>query len=148
MAKYRSIDTEYVHQIIKEYTHWTLSIHDDQHFLGRCYVWLVREGEMQRLSQLTSDEVEELRVVLKEYEAAVGALWQPDHMNYSWLGNFFHEHGGHGHMHLVPRYKDARSFDGKEFIDGKWGQNFTPHEPLKLKEEELLAIREAIQNAI
>jgi len=148
MAKYRSIDPEYVSQIIKEYTHWTLSIHDNQHYLGRCYIWRVREGGMQRLSGITTEELLELHVVLKELEAALKELWQPDHMNYAWLGNFFQLHDGHGHMHVIPRYKTPRTFDGRIHTDERWGKNYSPTSPYELDEEALFRIRDAIKEAI
>lgn len=148
MTKYRSIDPEYVPQIIKEYRYWTLSIHDDQRYLGRAYAWLVREGGMQRFSGITDEEMAELRTILKEYEIALQELWQPDFMNYAWLANLFHEHGGHGHMHLIPRYKEARQFAGTEFVDGRWGKNFSPSEPFELSEDVLAQIRDALKSEL
>lgn len=148
MAKYRSIDPEYIPQIIKEYQYWTLSIHDDQRYLGRAYVWLVREGGMQRFSEITDEEMAELRVVMREYEAALGELWQPDFMNYMWLANLFHAHGGHGHMHFVPRYEKPRTFKGTEFVDDRWGKNCTPSTPFEISEEKLFEIRDALKGAI
>ncbi len=148
MTKYRSIDPEYVPQIIKEYRYWTLSIHDDQRYLGRAYVWLVREGGMQRFSEITDEEMAELRIILKEYEAAAAMLWRPDFMNYAWLANLFSEHGGHGHMHLIPRYKEARQFADTEFVDGRWGKNFSPSEPFEVEEEILVQIRDALKSEL
>lgn len=148
MEKYRSIDPEYVPQIIKEYRYWTLSIHDSQRYLGRSYVWLVREGGMQRFSEITDEEMAELRTVMREYEAAIGKLWQPDFMNYAWLANLFHQHGGHGHLHLIPRYASPRTFEGIEFVDDRWGQNGQPATPFPLSEELVFKIRDALKAAI
>ncbi|MDB5237887.1 MAG: hypothetical protein JWM46_157 [Candidatus Kaiserbacteria bacterium] len=148
MAKYRSIDPEYIPQIIKEYGYWTLSIHDDQRYLGRSYLWLVREGGMQRLSELTADEYAELKMIMTEYEAALKALWNPDHMNYSWLGNLIAEHGGHGHMHLIPRYKEDRVLRDITFNDGRWGKNCSPHEPYKIEQPVLFEIRDALKQKL
>jgi diadenosine tetraphosphate (Ap4A) HIT family hydrolase len=148
MAKYRSIDPEYVPQIIKEYTHWTLSIHENQYYLGRCYIWRVSEGGMQRLSEITPEELLELQEVLKEFEVALKKLWQPDHMNYAWLGNLFHQHGGHGHMHVIPRYKASRTFEGRVYTDERWGKNYSPTPSHDLDEATLFRIRDAIKEAI
>jgi diadenosine tetraphosphate (Ap4A) HIT family hydrolase len=125
-ARYRSIDPQYIQNIVKPYRFWTLSVHGDQKYLGRSVVWLVREGEMQRFSAITDEEAAELRMVIKEYEAALTKLWKPDFMNYAWLANNYHEHGGHGHMHLIPRYKDDREFNGRIYRDTRWGKNYTP----------------------
>jgi diadenosine tetraphosphate (Ap4A) HIT family hydrolase len=123
----RNGDPQYAQFDIKHYTHWTLRTGDKQRHLGQALIWLERDGDMQRLSSLTEAERSELwNVVLPEYEAAVQSLWQPDHMNYTWLGNDFHLHSGHGHLHLIPRYKTPRNFAGREFIDDRWGQNYVP----------------------
>lgn len=126
-----NIDPKYEWSIIKEYDHWTLLLYEKAtSHLGRAVVWLAREGEMQRYSQLSTEELVELQRVLKEYELALEALWKPDHMNYMWLGNFFHEHGGHGHMHVLPRYKTPRIVDGVTYEDKKYGGFHYPYEVL------------------
>jgi diadenosine tetraphosphate (Ap4A) HIT family hydrolase len=148
MAKYRSIDEPYVKWIIKEYNYWTLMLNEDQRYLGRAYAWLVREGGMQRFSEITDEEMSELRVLMREYEITVEELWQPDFMNYAWLANLISEHGGHGHMHLVPRYKEPRTFAGVEFFDGRWGKNFSPSEEFKPAEEVLMQLRDTLRSTI
>lgn len=145
MAKYRSLDDPYAKWIIKEYTHWTLMLNDDQRYLGRTYAWLLREGEMQRFSEITDEEASELRVVMQENETALRKLWDPDFMNYAWLANFFHLHKGHGHIHFVPRYKDSRTFADVEFVDGRWGNNFSPYEKFPVAEDVLLKIRDEMR---
>lgn len=115
-------DSFYEQFVVKKYNHWTLQIEEKQRYLGQAVAWLDREGDMQRLFSLTEEEREELwEKVLPDYENIIEKLWQPDHMNYAWLGNYFHMHNGHGHMHLIPRYKTPRSFEGKEFVDERWG---------------------------
>ena len=149
MATYRSIDEPYIKWIVKEYEHWTLMLaRDSQRYLGRAIVWLAREGGMQRFSEITDDEMAELRIVIKEYEVAVGKLWKPDFMNYCWLANLFSAHGGHGHMHLIPRYQGPRVFEGIEFTDDRWGQNYTPSTPMELSEEMYGKIRDALKRGL
>jgi len=148
MVKYRSLDPQYTQFIIKEYKFWTLLIHDDQRYLGRAYAWLVREGGMQRFSEITDKESAELRIVINEYENAIKSLWNPDFMNYAWLANLIAQHGGHGHLHLIPRYKGPRSFAGIEFIDGRWGKNYSPYEHFKPAQESIFQVRDALKSAI
>lgn len=148
MEKYRSLEPQYVPLILKEYAYFTLLLNDDQRYLGRAYLWLVREGGMQRLSEITPEEYIELKKIILEYEDALKSLWSPDFMNYAWLANLFAEHGGHGHMHLIPRYKEARTFAGMSFIDGRWGKNFTPNEELKPSQEVLFQIRDALKEKL
>ena len=148
MSKYRSLDPQYKQFIVKEYKHWTLLIHDDQRYLGRAYVWLVREGGMQRLSEITDEESAELRIVIREYEDSMKNLWNPDFMNYAWLANLIAQHGGHGHLHLIPRYKEPRMFAGIEFTDGRWGKNYSPYEHFKPEQDVLFQIRDALKSAV
>ncbi len=121
---YRSIHPDFVPQIVREYTHWTLLVSENQNYLGRMIVWLVREGTFQRLSQVSDEEAVELMQVLRETERALHELVQPDHMNYAWLGNLFHLHGGHGHMHMIPRYARSRFYRGRSYPDKRWGHDY------------------------
>jgi diadenosine tetraphosphate (Ap4A) HIT family hydrolase len=127
MSRHR-IEAKYQWSILKEYEYWTLLLYDTPTpFLGRAVIWLAREGDMQRFSSLFPPELAELQQILTEYERALDALLQPDHLNYMWLGNLFHEHGGHGHLHVLPRYKEPREFDGVRFIDANYGKFPTPY---------------------
>lgn len=148
MSTYKSVDEKYTKWIVKEYQYWVLLVHDDQRYLGRAYVWLVREGGMQKFSEITDEESSELRTALREYETALAKLWQSDFMNYAWLANLFNEHGGHGHMHLIPRYKNERTFADTTFTDGRWGMNYAPYEKYLPSEEVLIQISDALKSAI
>jgi diadenosine tetraphosphate (Ap4A) HIT family hydrolase len=126
-------DARYEPFVLKRYNLWTLLLNEKQRYLGRAVVWLHRPGIMQRFSELSIYEVLELHEITWNYELALKAMgWDPDHMNYLMLGNFFHEHGGHGHMHLVPRYKPEHqvTFMGVTFTDDRWGKNYTPETPM------------------
>ena len=103
---------------------------------------------MQRFSEIADEEMFELRLVMREYEKAIQKLWSPDFMNYAWLANLFEEHGGHGHLHLIPRYKDARTFANITFVDGRWGKNYAPFEAFRPDEDLLLKIRDALREAV
>src|SRR3989344_1362309 len=139
------IAPEYVPWILKEYQHFILLLSSDQRFLGRSLAWLSRSGEMQRFSHLTGEELKELQDIMVEYENAIGALWQADHMNYLWLGNNFHEHKEHGHMHLIPRYEKPRTFAETVFTDENWGQNCFPHRDFFPPKEVLAGIVSALR---
>jgi len=131
---------------LKDYQYWTLRLEEHQRYLGQSLVWLKREGEMQRLSSLTEAERNELwSIVLPEYEKAMAGLWQPDHMNYTWLGNLFHLHKGHGHLHLIPRYKTPRTFAGEEFLDTRWGNDYVPYPREAASLGLILAIRDILK---
>lgn len=130
---------------IKRYRFWTVYVAENQQYLGRAVIWLTREGDMQRLSSLTSEERAELwDIVLPEYESAVAKLWAPDHMNYAWLGNYFPAHKGHGHMHVIPRYASSRVFQGNTFVDAEWG-NMYGRTPGDSPKEVVVAVRDALR---
>jgi diadenosine tetraphosphate (Ap4A) HIT family hydrolase len=127
---------------------WILFLHQDQRYLGRAYFWLRRSGIMQRLSQLQPEELLLLHKAMASYEETLGRLWQPDHMNYAWLGNEFHLHEGHGRMHLIPRYKSPREAVGFVFTEYRWGKNYTPHERLILSRMDFERLRDTIQEEL
>jgi diadenosine tetraphosphate (Ap4A) HIT family hydrolase len=141
-------ETEYYEQFnIKQYTHWTLRVEDSQRYLGQAVAWLERPGDMQRLSSLTEAERNELwSAVFPEYETAIAKLWQPDHINYAWLGNAFSLHNGHGHMHIIPRYKNPRKFENLVFEDGRWGENYFPYLNEKRSPDIVLRVKDALRN--
>lgn len=143
-------DPEYYEQfVIKKYKYWTLLVNEYQTYLGKAVAWLEREGDMQRLSSITKEEREEFwNVVLPEYENALEKSFKPDHMNYAWLGNWFHMHKGHGHMHLIPRYASPREFAGRTFVDEKWGSHYIPTNDQSLSIELAHAVRDAFREHI
>ena len=139
-------DSEFERLKLKGYLHWTLYLNANQSYLGSAYAWLNRPGEMQRLSQLMWFEMDELfEHVLPQYEKALERFSGPDHVNYAWLGNNFEQHGGHGHMHLVPRYETERRFVGLAFFDVRWGKNYAPRSEWQGSEEVLLKIRDGLR---
>jgi diadenosine tetraphosphate (Ap4A) HIT family hydrolase len=146
----RSLDSRFEQHIIKEYELWTLLINEDQAYLGRSIAWLARPGDMQRMSQLRDEEILELLVVIREHERAVEKLWQPAHMNDAWLGNYVSLHGGHGHMHLIPRYTGSRKLGTLIFSDSRWEMklNYTPQRRRILSNRSLFRIRDMIKDAI
>ena len=103
---------------------------------------------MQRYSELTLEELGELQSVLEEYEVVLQKLWQPDHMNYMWLGNLFHEHGGHGHLHVFPRYKEVREFDGVKFIDTRYGDFHYPYKAPLFSRKQMEKVCDALRKQL
>lgn len=141
----------YLPFVLKEYRYWTLLLHERQRYLGRAVAWLARPGEMQKFSGLSQRELLELRQITPQYEAALGNMgWSPDHMNYAMLGNFFHEHGGHGHLHIIPRYRPGHTpiFMGTTFVDDRWGKNYTPETPMNVSGEVLAGLVAALKKQL
>jgi diadenosine tetraphosphate (Ap4A) HIT family hydrolase len=139
-------DVDYEQWVLRTYKYWKLYLKfDDQRYLGRSYAWLIRDTGPQSLPDIAIEEWLELRRIIKQYQRVVGELWHPNLINYAWLCNEVDVHGGHGHMHFIPRYKTPRQFGERIFPDHNWGKNYTPHEPFKLSEHELIALRDYLK---
>ncbi len=134
-----AIVPEYQPFILKEYHYWTLLLNEQQRYLGRAVLWLARPGGMQRLSGLSSNELAEMRSICETYERILDQVrFCPDHMNYAMLGNYIHEHAGHGHVHIIPRYmvrENPPMFMGVTFEDDRWGKNCWPETPRPVARE-------------
>ena len=133
---------DYSKYLIKDYKHWSVLVHQNQGYRGRCIVWCKRE-EAFDLADATEDEQKELISVLSGLREATKCAFQPDWFNYAFLGN----ETRHLHGHFIPRYSSPREFEGMIFTDERWGHNYktdhnfvTPPEiweavRIKLKEE-------------
>jgi diadenosine tetraphosphate (Ap4A) HIT family hydrolase len=116
--------------LIKKYRHWSLHLHNDQNYLGRAYVWCLRE-DARDLADSSLEEQQELFLIMKEFKQVLTVLFQPDIMNYASLGNRTY----HLHVHLVPRYANSRNFAGHKFTDPLWGKHYKTHHDYRLSDE-------------
>lgn len=107
---------------IADCKYWSVYLHTNQYYLGRVYVWAKRDDAID-LMEATHEEIKELIEIGNEIKRSLGEMFQPDLMNYSSLGN----ETNHLHVHIIPRYKSPREFDGIEFIDERWGKNPSPY---------------------
>lgn len=122
--------------LIKEYKYWTVSVHQNQGYLGRCVVWCKRENALD-LADATEEEQKELIPILRDLREAVKNAFQPDWFNYAFLGN----EARHLHGHFLPRYSSPRQFEGITFTDDKWGHNYKTDHNFITPPEVLEAIR-------
>ncbi|MEK7163416.1 MAG: HIT family protein [Patescibacteria group bacterium] len=134
---------EYSKFIIKDYKHWTVYIAQNQSYLGRCVVWCKRENALD-LTEATSEEQEELFIVLNNLKNAVTKVFQPDWFNYSFLGNDTR----HLHGHFIPRYTNSKKFMDITFEDKLWGHNYKTDHNFKISPSALDAIQAKIKGSI
>lgn len=134
---------DYSKFLIKEYKHWAVYIHENQGYLGRCVVWCKRENALD-LTEATSDEQQELFVVLNDLKKALEKTFKPDWLNYSFLGN----ETRHLHGHFIPRYAKSQEFMDISFEDKLWGHNYKTDHGFKTPSEVLIAIQERIKTNI
>ena len=150
MPRHRSLAAKYRRLIVKEYEYWTLLVDPDQAYLGSAYAWLVREGDMQRISRLWAGELVELQLVMRDHESALVKLWQPDDMDYAWLGVQSDDKSGHGQMDFIPRYRTSRTLKlgALDFIDRRWGMDYMPYTSNVVSNRTLFKIRDLLRAEI
>ena len=128
--------------LVKKYQLWTLYLNEYQCYLGRCYLALNREGNLDPFADCTDGEWSELRDIVRDsLQPALARLFAPDLLNYDNLRNVW----PHCHWHVIPRYAAERTFAGISFTDANWGANWSPYDKgFKVPEEALLGIRDAM----
>lgn len=104
---------------VKEFSHRSLYVHKNQCYLGRCYLWCNRADAFD-LSDATVQEWAQLRMILRQVPKKLGVMFQPDMLNYAFLGNVTH----HLHGHMIPRYSRPIELQGLTFEDKRWGKNY------------------------
>lgn len=131
---------EFEHTAIKEYGQWTVQLFLDQKYLGRTLVKLNRH-EVDFFN-IEDDERNKLfSKVIPDLKNALDRLFEPDLYNYASLGNDCR----HLHIHIIPRYKSSREFQGLEFKDDNWNQHYITDERFMPEEKLFKQIRDSIK---
>lgn len=140
--------------IAEAYKYWKVYLHGEQQYLGRVYVSAKRDEasgfagmyfrhDFRAMHRIEREELFE--VVLPKVQYALHELWLPDRFNYAEFENEWE----HLHLHVIPRYKTPRMFDGITFADARWGKNYAPYDKtFKVPEDTLMSIRDKIQQAL
>ncbi len=115
-------EIDYTKYIIKDFIYWRVYLHMSQIYLGRCYIALKRDGNLDPYTDTTEAERTELQSIIVKIQQALIKLYQPDMFNYANLRNVWH----HCHWHIIPRYKEQRVMNGQRFVDENWGKNYAP----------------------
>ncbi|PIP87210.1 hypothetical protein COW81_01495 [Candidatus Campbellbacteria bacterium CG22_combo_CG10-13_8_21_14_all_36_13] len=129
--------------IIKDYKYWSVQIHMNQGYLGRCIVWCKREDALD-LPDATKEEQEELFLILQELERALLETLKPDLLNYAFLGNSTH----HLHCHVIPRYSKPKEFEGVVFEDERWGHNYRTNYDFVTPDHILEKVKSVLKEAL
>jgi diadenosine tetraphosphate (Ap4A) HIT family hydrolase len=128
---------------IKKFPLWSIYIHPNQCYLGRCFVVLNRH--LEDFFDITDEEKDEYFLVVKKLREGVKELFQPDLFNYAILQNNLN----HVHLNFVPRYKGPRVVSGIQFTDERWGHNYSPYDKnFKISDELLIEIRDIIKDKV
>lgn len=127
---------------IKSYKYWDLYLHENQCYLGRTFVQLKNEEGIDDFLSIDGEVRDEFFSIGQEVKKALKTLFSPDKMNYAALSNT----SPVIHVHIIPRYKEAREFSGAVFIDKRWGSNYAPYDKSFVIDSALLfQLRDAIK---
>ncbi len=93
-----------------------------QEFVGDCII----SSNKESLSELTSEEWEELGLIEKELERVSKKLFNATMFNFACLMNnaYRDNEKPHVHFHFIPRYKKELNILGKVYKDKHFGFNF------------------------
>ena len=93
-----------------------------QEFVGDCII----SSNKESLSELTSEEWEELGLIEKELERVSKKLFNATMFNFACLMNnaYRDNEKPHVHFHFIPRYKNELNILGKVYKDKHFGFNF------------------------
>jgi len=139
------MEVDYDQLIIKSYKHWDVYLHENQCYIGRMFILLKDDTNIDDFLSIEGEVREEFFQIGTELKAALQTLFQPDKMNYAALSNV----SSKIHVHVVPRYKQECSFHDKIFKDTRWGKNYAPYDrSFVLDEQTLFAIRDALREAL
>jgi len=112
------MDDPYAAHVVKKYEHWTVYLHTDQGFLGRCVIDCNR-ADARELLDATPEERAELFTILKQLQDALRTSFGASWFNYAFLGNV----DRHLHCHLIPRYDHQVTFADVTFTDINFNAN-------------------------
>jgi len=96
------------------------------------------------LTEATTEEQQELFVVLNNLREAVMKVFQPDWLNYAFLGNATR----HLHGHFIPRYAQSKTFMGVTFKDERYGHNYKTDHSFETPDEILFTVRDEIKKVL
>lgn len=137
-------DKKYEEFKISEFAHWDLFLLGNQYFLGRGYLWAKRENATDFLN-MSSRERDEFFYAAGEFQRVLREEFNPNLFNYYAAGNV----SPHLHVHIIPRYKASRVFDGVEFNDAIFGKNHSFYDrDFKIPEKTLLKIRDVLKGRL
>jgi diadenosine tetraphosphate (Ap4A) HIT family hydrolase len=97
---------------------WTIALNRNQNLVGKTMLVLGRP--CNSVTELREVEWSDLHRQLRRACTAIDLLFAPDLYNHAFLMNEDRQ----VHLHIVPRYKTARMWEGEKFEDPHWGSLF------------------------
>ncbi len=100
--------------LVREFDHWVVLARPAQPTLGSLV--LAAKSDATAFGDLPAEAHAELKAVTAGIEAALGKAVHYARLNYLMLMMV----DPHVHFHVIPRYEDAREWNGQEFVDVGW----------------------------
>lgn len=138
----QNMESDFSNHLVKSYQYWEVYVHENQGYLGRCVVWCKREDALD-LTDASEEEQKELFLVLNELREALKKCFNPDWLNYAFLGNGTR----HLHCHVIPRYKESKVLMNVTFEDKLYGHNYKTDHSFVTSEEILQEVRAQLKTA-
>ena len=135
--------TDFSKNLVKDYGYWSIYVHENQSYLGRCIVWCKREDATD-LREATKKEQRELFIIINDLRKAVKECFTPDWINYAFSGNAIR----HLHGHFIPRYSKSKTFENVIFEDKLYGHNYKTDHNFVTPDKLLQTIRTALAKAL
>jgi len=124
--------------ILRESTFWRIAINRNQDILGKCIVVLRRHEEA--VVRLRREEWAELQGEIGWLTQRLQDAFEPDHFNYAFLQNV----DRHVHVHVIPRYVEARTLAGRRFDDSDFPDGYRwPSSVAEISSPDVIAAVEA-----
>lgn len=98
---------------IKVFDNWVLYLHFKQFFLGRSLLILKRHET--QFDKISKEELNDFFNIYCLWAGAIKKIVSPYDFNISLSNTEKHIHGGHVHLHLVPRYDSPIIFEKQAF---------------------------------
>jgi diadenosine tetraphosphate (Ap4A) HIT family hydrolase len=133
-------------QILKT-KYWKIDICNDQAYLGRGYITLLRK--CKNLSGLTKQEQSDFFCIVKKLERAVKLSFGAEMFNWSCLMNGAYQEENPNpqvHWHFRPRYKNKINFEGITFEDKEFGGHYNDKRQFLVSDEILDKIANKIKS--
>ena len=112
--------------LVCETAFWSVFLSDEQDYIGRCI--LVSKRHCGSLSELTEEEWEELRQLIRKVETCFKTVLGATLCNWSCLMNSFYKSSDpnpHVHIHVRPRYKTPVTINGHMYADADFGRHYS-----------------------
>ena len=131
----------YPASLLREYTNWVVLLRPVQPTLGSLV--LACKEDASSLGAVSATAYAELSIATAELERALRATFGYQKLNYLALMMV----DPHVHFHVIPRYSEARKFEGSTLLDAAWPKPPDLTSALTLSPAQMSALHAALRAA-